>query len=80
MDTHHKAKHCYGGVYIILRYDLINNYIFIIGKECDGVLAIYLQYKRSSLPVLIVGLYLPPENSKLGRDSRIKVQHNLNRM
>ena len=65
-----RAKKNYGGVCILVKNSLCNYYVLeIVDKSKDGILAIKFSHKYCEYSFLVIGLYLPPENSIWGRDA-----------
>ncbi len=62
-------KRVMGGIGFLIRDQLYSEYhINMIDSQFEGVLSLSLKHKKSDFVVIIVGCYLPPENSFHGRD------------
>ena len=69
-ETNVKAKKCYGGVAILFKNYLCNLFhIRLIDKSLDGVIAVEFTHKQTHSSFIVIGCYLPPEQSVWGRDS-----------
>jgi len=67
---HVRARKCSGGVALLYKRDLLQYFRFSeICSDVDGILAVNLMSMYSSFQIVIIVVYLPPEQSPWGRDS-----------
>ncbi len=60
----------YGGICIMIKTHLMEFYSYTIeDKEFDGILAVKFNCKSSDYCFIVVGLYIPPEQTTWGRDA-----------
>ena len=68
--THVNARRNYGGVCVLVKNMLFNEYnVEVVDKSYDGILALTLLNKNTDYCVLLIAGYLPPERSPWGRDA-----------
>ena len=78
---HVRAKKRYGGVAVLCwNWILDEHNVSLVDKSMDGIMIVNLIHKETSYHILIVGCYLPPENSLYGRDALHFYSHILSYM
>ncbi len=76
LTRHLRSKRNYGGINVVVNKCFLNDYVYdIVDKECDGILAIKFSNKNTDYCFLVIGLYLPPEQSPWGRDATAFFSH-----
>ena len=69
-STHINARTGSGGVGIYVRNSLYQCYnIEIADRSYDGIIVVQLEHKQTNCKIVVFSVYLPPENSHLGRDA-----------
>jgi hypothetical protein len=64
---HLRAKKNYGGICILINKYVLKLYLYtIVDKQFDGILAVKFNCKSSDYCFIVVGLYLPPEQTTWG--------------
>ena len=78
---HIRAPKASGGVGFFIKNTFLNDFdVHIVDKEIDGLLGILLTEKLSEAQILLFTGYLPPENSKWGRNPEIFYGHLLSKI
>ena len=79
--THIRAPKGSGGVGILVREELLQNFhVELVDKSYEGIIGIKLQHRISEYTVIVFSCYLPPENSTWGRDSLSFFSHLLSQI
>ena len=79
--VHVRAKKGYGGVAVLFRNWILDEYnISLVDKSMNGIIIVNLIHKETSYGILIVGCYLPPENSLYVKDAPHFYSHILSYM
>ncbi len=64
---HKNAFRNSGGVGFLVKRTLIDCHdVDVIENKADGIIALGISNKESQFSTLIIGLYIPPENSVIG--------------
>ena len=66
---HTKACRASGGVGLLVKSSLFQEYKIEIIEKADGIIGLLFQHKLSCYSFVILSCYLPPENSPWGRDA-----------
>ena len=78
---HIRAPKNSGGVGFFIKEEFLLNFsLKIIDKEQDGLLGLYLVHHISDFKLLLYTGYLPPENSKWGREPDMFFGHLLSKI
>ncbi len=65
--TNKKQPRGSGGVGFLVHDCITDNYdVDIIDRDSDGIIAISLVHKKSNYSTMVIGMYIPPENSVYG--------------
>ncbi len=68
--SHINAKRSFGGVGMFVKKCIMNNFhVTIVDKEHDGILAVKFVNDKSKYSFVVISSYLPPDNSRWGRDA-----------
>ena len=68
--THSRARRASGGVGWLIKNDLLNDYSFnVIDKSFEGIIAMECKHIATNFTMVLIGAYLPPENTNWGRES-----------
>ena len=67
---HSRARRASGGVGWLIKNDLLNDYSFnVIDKSFEGIIAMECKHIATNFAMVLIGAYLPPENTNWGRES-----------
>ena len=73
---HKKARKGSGGVGMFIKHDILTNYVVAdVDRTYEGILVVRLCHKITKYSIAVYSCYLPPENSKFGRDPEIFFEH-----
>ncbi len=72
LHTNRKQPRASGGVGFLMHNSIEDLYdVDILNKDCDGIMAMSLVHKLSNCRTLVIGLYVPPENSIYGDNADV---------
>ena len=78
-ESNIRARKGYGGVAILFRSEVYKFYnVKLIDRSFDGIIAVELCNKVTHFSIIVIGCYLPPEQSVWGRDAVSFYTHLLN--
>lgn len=68
--THFRSRRASGGVGWLIKNELLSDYSFnVIDKSFEGIIALECKHLATNFTMILIGVYLPPENTTWGRES-----------